>query len=216
MSEVKLPELETWDIDKILPYEFNSKIHDKKQVEGIVTSIKRFGFDQPIVVDANGMIIKGHGRRLACIELGLKRVPVLVRRDLTPEQVNAARVADNRVAIGDVDTDMLKFEMESINLDDLRGIFEDKELEFLNADLTSMDDSLFVTDLDQAVSRQVEETEGRFAESQEKRIPIAKALGFKDVAGADLIHINRFVAAAESKTGKKGADAFIEAIRSIK
>ncbi|AVI39345.1 phage tail family protein (plasmid) [Acinetobacter baumannii] len=83
-----------WIVDDVKPYELNAKIHSEEQVAKIAESIARFGWDQPIVVDKNGVIIKGHGRRLAAIKLGLIEVPVLVRDDLNEEQVKAARLAD--------------------------------------------------------------------------------------------------------------------------
>ena len=119
--------VQVWPIEKLKPYENNVKIHDEKQVGKIAESIKRFGWDQPIVVDKDGIIIKGHGRTLAAKSLGLKEVPVLVRDDLTPDQVNAARIADNRVAMGDIDTEGLQRELQLIDLD-LSGIFDAKEL----------------------------------------------------------------------------------------
>jgi ParB-like chromosome segregation protein Spo0J len=210
---VKQPKFEMWPIEAITPYELNSKIHDERQIAGIATSIERFGFDQPIVVDKDGVIIKGHGRRLACLKLGLKQVPVLVRDDLSPEQANAARIADNRVAVGDFDTELLKAELEALDIDDLRGIFDDKELDFLAVDLTSMDSSLFVENLDEAVASQEAETEEKFKAAESKRIPIGKALGFKDIAGADHIHLNRFMAAIETRTGLKGDQAFVSFIK---
>ena len=60
--------VESWDVEKLIPYENNVKIHDEKQVKKIAESIKRFGWDQPIVVDKDGVIIKGHGRRLAALK----------------------------------------------------------------------------------------------------------------------------------------------------
>lgn len=210
---MKTPKFEMWPIDAIKPYHLNSKKHEDKQVDAIATSIQRFGFDQPIVVDSEGVIIKGHGRRLACIKLGLKHVPVLIREDLSPEQANAARIADNKVAVGDFDTELLKAELEALDIEDLRGIFEDKELDFLAVDLTQMDTSLFVADLDAAVSEQEAETEQKFKEAEEKRVSIAKALGFKDIAGADQIFVHRFVAQIEANTGLKGDQAFVHFIK---
>lgn len=91
MSELKI---QMWIVDDVKPYELNAKIHSEEQVAKIAESIARFGWDRPIVVDKNGVIIKGHGRRLAAIKLGLIEVPVLVRDDLNEEQVKAARLAD--------------------------------------------------------------------------------------------------------------------------
>ena len=102
MSELKL---HAWPIGDVKPYEANTKTHPKEQIDKIVASIQRFGFDQPIVVDANGVIIKGHGRRLAAIQMNLKKVPVVVRDDLSRDEVRAARIADNQVAKSDDDID---------------------------------------------------------------------------------------------------------------
>lgn len=215
MAPIGMSKFEMWPIELIQPYPLNSKNHDERQVEGIANSIQRFGFDQPIVVDKEGVIIKGHGRRLACIKLGLKHVPVLVREDLTIEQANAARMADNRTAVGDFDTEMMKSELEGLNLDDLRGIFDDKELEFLAVDLTAMDESLFVTDLNEAVATQEGQTEQKMEDAGNKRIPISKALGFKDIAGVDQIYLNRFMASIETSTGLKGEEAFTSFIKSL-
>lgn len=72
-------EVEVWDIEDVHPYVNNPKQHPDEQVERIRSSIKNYGWDQPIVVDAEGEIIKGHGRREAALSLGLEQVPVIVR-----------------------------------------------------------------------------------------------------------------------------------------
>jgi len=150
---------------------------------------------------------------LASIKLGFAQVPVLVRDDLTEDQANAARAADNRAAIGDLDTDLLKMSLEAINIDDLRGIFEDKELSYLDVDLAEMNTDMFIDDLDAALTVQAEETSEQFDRVANKRITIAKALGFKDVLGADQIHITHFMAQIEELTGKVGDEAFVEFIK---
>ena len=68
----------------------------------------------PIVVDGDGVIIKGHGRLLACKKLGMATVPVIVRDDLTPAQAKAARIADNKVSESDWDMDMLRIELAEL------------------------------------------------------------------------------------------------------
>lgn len=77
------------------PYANNAKKHSRRQVTLLAKAMRTVGFDQPIVVDANHVIIKGHGRRLAALELKMDLVPVVVRADLTPEQCMASRLADN-------------------------------------------------------------------------------------------------------------------------
>ena len=205
MKELKI---ELWPIEKVKPYEKNVKIHDKKQVEKIAESIRNFGWDQPIVVDKNGVIIKGHGRTLAAKSLGLEKVPVLVRDDLTEDQVKAARVADNRVAIGDIDTEMLQKELADIDLD-LDGIFDPKELEFLGSDMTEMNLDAIEDDIVAEMSRRSEEMKSHIADVEDKGVRIADALGFKKIKGSDQRPIVRFIARIEEETGLQGAEAFV-------
>jgi len=84
-------------IEKLKPYENNAKQHPDKQVALIAESLKRFGFVQPIVVDKNNVIVAGHGRYLGAKQLGLEDVPVTVVDDLTEEEVNALRLANNQL-----------------------------------------------------------------------------------------------------------------------
>lgn len=110
-------DVQVWPIEDIHPYVNNAKEHPDEQVEKIRSSIKNYGWDQPIVVDESGEIIKGHGRRLAAKSLGLERVPVIVRDDLTEGQKKAARIADNRSAESAWDEDSLEAEFEALNDD---------------------------------------------------------------------------------------------------
>ncbi|MBP4452162.1 ParB N-terminal domain-containing protein [Acinetobacter baumannii] len=204
--------IQQWNVDEVKPYELNAKIHDKAQVERIAQSIKEFGWDQPIVVDKEGVIIKGHGRREAALLLGLKVVPVLVRSDLDEHQVRAARLADNRVAIGDIDTDLLQKELQTLNFD-LEGIFDKKELNFVVADLSGMNVDSIVLDLDSEIAKQTEETIKKIEETDARAVRIDKALGFKEIKGEDERFVAQFMAVAEGETGLEGADAFIEYIK---
>lgn len=199
------------DIDDVKPYELNAKIHDQKQVEKIAKSIAEFGWDQPIVVDKDNVIIKGHGRRLAAIHLGLTNIPVWVRDDLTEDQVRASRLADNRVAVGDVDTDLLQQELASLDFD-LDGIFDKKELDFLDADLGTLNLDALAFDMDESINEQAEETMSKITETDARAVRIDKALGFKEVQGKDERVISRFMAYAEAETGSEGAEAFVKYI----
>jgi hypothetical protein len=190
--------LEYWDIDKVIPYDKNVKNHDETQVRKIAKSIEDFGWDQPIVVDGKGVIIKGHGRTLAAEYLGLTRVPVVVRDDLSPEAVKAARLADNRVAESSIDTSMLQDELRTLEYD-LHGIFDDKELDFMTADLGLINDDAFVADLDAEVEAQSLETAAKIDEVDGRQVPISKALGIKAVAAKDEKHLARFIAILESE-----------------
>lgn len=108
---------DTWAIERVKPYEKNARKHPTKQVEHLAKLIREHGFDQPIVVDKHGVIIKGHGRLLAAQHLKLQAVPVIVRDDLTPAQVSAARIADNKVA------EMSAWDMPLL-IEDVKGAME--------------------------------------------------------------------------------------------
>lgn len=212
VPQVKKPNIELWPLSSIHPYELNAKIHDDAQVTKIAKSLSEFGWDQPIVVDKNGVIIKGHGRRLAAIKLGFESAPVWVRDDLTEEQVRASRLADNRVAISNVDADMLQKELASLEWD-MNGIFDKKELQFLDADLGELNESAFVSDLDAELGAQAEATAETISAAADKPVPIAKALGFKSIKGSDERVVAILMAHLESETGLTGADAFIQFAR---
>lgn len=82
--------------EELIPYEKNAKAHPISQVEKIANSIKAFGWTQPIVVDKDNVVVIGHGRLMAAKELKLEKVPVVMRDDLSEEQVKALRLADNK------------------------------------------------------------------------------------------------------------------------
>lgn len=108
-------QVEYRDPEKLTPYANNAKVHSTEQVDNIAAQIHRMGFDQPIVVDQFGVIIKGHGRREAALRLGLKRVPVIVRGDLDEHEAIAARIADNKVAEGQkYDEEKLRFDLGTL------------------------------------------------------------------------------------------------------
>jgi hypothetical protein len=86
-------------IDSIRPYENNANIHPPEQVAALAKEISEVGWTQNIVVDHDGVIVVGHGRRLAALQLGLEKVPVhRLPADLSPERVRAIRLFDNRIA----------------------------------------------------------------------------------------------------------------------
>jgi ParB-like chromosome segregation protein Spo0J len=85
-----------WSIDKPIPYPKNARKITDVAIAKVASSIRSYGWQQPIVVDREGVIIVGHTRLLAAKQLGLTQVPVLVAADLTPQQVKAYRLMDNR------------------------------------------------------------------------------------------------------------------------
>ena len=78
-------------------YEKNPRKNDNA-VEYVANSIKEFGFQQPIVIDKDGVIVAGHTRYKASKKLGLEKVPCIIADDLTDEQIKAYRLADNKVS----------------------------------------------------------------------------------------------------------------------
>ncbi|MGQ9919538.1 MAG: ParB N-terminal domain-containing protein, partial [Bryobacteraceae bacterium] len=87
--------IELWEPARIRPYEKNPRQNDQA-VDAVARSIREYGVKQPIVVDADGVIIVGHTRWKAAQKLGLEKVPVHVATDLSPEQARAYRIADNK------------------------------------------------------------------------------------------------------------------------
>ncbi|MGI9070755.1 MAG: ParB N-terminal domain-containing protein [Bryobacteraceae bacterium] len=91
--------VEMWAIEKVIPYARNARKIPQSAIDKVAASIQEFGFRQPIVVDEKGVIVAGHTRLLAAQKLGLSEVPVHVASELTPIQINAYPLADNRIAM---------------------------------------------------------------------------------------------------------------------
>lgn len=100
----------------IVPYAANAKKHDARQVANVAESIRQYGFVQPVVVDAAGVIVIGHCRVLAAELLGLCEVPCVCAEGLTPEQVNALRLVDNKTNESLWDLDLLADELPELDL----------------------------------------------------------------------------------------------------
>ena len=103
-------------LSELTPYTGNAKKHDKKQIANVAESIRQYGFVQPIVVDRDDVIIIGHCRALAAKKLGMDEVPCVSMDDLTPEQVNALRLVDNKSNESDWDFDLLAEELSGLDL----------------------------------------------------------------------------------------------------
>jgi hypothetical protein len=116
--------VEWWPAERVIPYARNPRTATDTAVGKVAASIKEFGFRVPIIVDGEGVIIAGHTRLAAAQRLGLERVPVLVAADLSPAQVKAYRIADNRTA---QETGWER-ELLELELEDLRGLDFDLSL----------------------------------------------------------------------------------------
>ena len=141
-------DIETRSIDTVRPYERNPRQNDEA-VDAVAKSLQEFGFRQPIVVDADGVIIVGHTRWKAAVQLGLEEVPVHVATDMTPEQARAYRIADNQTStLSEWDNDLLPAELRKLRDEefdlDLLG-FDSEELSSL---LDALDENEGDTDPD--------------------------------------------------------------------
>lgn len=130
-------QIEYLNTDEVIPYGNNPRKNDGEAVDRVASSIKEYGFKNPIITDKDNVIIAGHTRYKAAKKLNLDTVPVIKADDLTPAQIKAFRIADNKVAeYSSWDNELLSIELEGLQeLDfdlDLTG-FEDWEIDdFLN------------------------------------------------------------------------------------
>lgn len=99
------------DTNSLIPYQWNSKTHTQEQIHRIANSITRFGFNQPIVVDEQNIIVAGHGRYQAAQLLKLEKVPVVKLEKLTESEKRAYRIIDNKTA-ADTTYDFGNLELE--------------------------------------------------------------------------------------------------------
>lgn len=104
-------------VSELTPYDKNAKKHDDKQIANVANSIKRFGWQQPIVIDENGVVVIGHCRLLAAKKLKLKEVPVTVASGLTEGDIKELRIADNKTNESPWDLDVLAEDIEGLDFE---------------------------------------------------------------------------------------------------
>ena len=142
-------QIELRSVNELTPYAHNPR-HNDGAVAAVARSLATFGFRQPIVVDSAGMIVVGHTRWKAALQLGLTQVPVHVARDLSAAQARAYRLADNQTAtLSSWDLDLLPAELAGLQIDgfDLTTLgFDDTRLSEL---LAGIDEVLALTDEDE-------------------------------------------------------------------
>ena len=108
---MKIEEIEIW---KLIPYEFNNKIHDETQINRIANSIKEFWFLQPVVIDKNNVIVVWHGSVEWAKKLWLKKVPCVRAENLTETQIKKYRILDNKLNESAWDVESLKVELDEL------------------------------------------------------------------------------------------------------
>ena len=152
MSELKY---ELVDVDKLIPYINNARTHSKEQVTRLASSIKEFGFINPVITDGEHGILAGHGRIAAAKQLGIKQVPCISADYLTEAQKKAYILADNRLPMdAGWDNDLLKIEIESLQAEGFDvGItgFDEKEIaDLFDTDNEAQEDGF---DVDEELSK---------------------------------------------------------------
>ena len=129
------------DIERIIPYEKNAKIHDQKQIDNVAESLRRFGWKQPLVIDGNDVLVIGHCRLLAAKKLGEKKVPVIIADERSEEDIKTLYVlpeyygyyakqlkdCDSEARLREMPEDMLKG--VPLTLEDAGSLID----EFMNA-----------------------------------------------------------------------------------
>jgi len=134
-------ELHHWPVGKLIPYGRNPRKNDHV-IEQMAGAILEFGFRIPIIAKSTGEVVDGHLRLKAALHLGLETVPVVLADDLTPMQIKAFRILANRSATwADWDEDLLRLELEELQLDDfdlsLTGFEDDEIAELLAGEETT-------------------------------------------------------------------------------
>lgn len=112
-------------IDELREYENNPR-HNDGAVDAVAASIREFGFKVPVIIDSEGVLVAGHTRVRAARQLGLETVPCIVADDLTPEQIRAFRLADNKTGeLAGWDFSKLEEELAGLDMDMSLFGFED-------------------------------------------------------------------------------------------
>lgn len=114
LQEEKILQIKEIAVGDIITYENNPRRNDKA-VLPVMESIRQFGFKVPIILDRDGVIVAGHTRYKAALQLGMDKVPCIIADDLTDEQIRAFRLADNKCGeFAAWDADKLRDELQAL------------------------------------------------------------------------------------------------------
>lgn len=132
-------------VEDLIPYARNARTHSDEQVTQIASSIKEFGFNNPILLDGENGVIAGHGRLMAAKKLGLSEVPCIELQGLTQTQKKAYILADNKIALNSGwDYEILKVELEDLKTQDI----DMDAIGFTDFDISSIDNDGFFDEID--------------------------------------------------------------------
>lgn len=148
-------------IEQLKPYENNPR-NNENAVEAVKNSINEFGFKVPIIVDKDGVIVAGHTRYEAAKELGMDSVPCIVADDLTPKQIKAFRIADNKTGEKSTwDDELLGKELEEI-----MGDFDMTDFGFGDFELTVLTEDMTPEPFDKDIEEEYEPLEEKFLKNE--------------------------------------------------
>ena len=159
-------------IDRVKPYSDNPKAHPSTQVRRIAASIRDYGWDQPIVVDSDYVVIKGHGRLKAAHELHLKEVPVIVS-DLNEEGARLARILDNKSAEGEYDKENLWGEitdLKKVGISTNQLGFDDKAI------MSLFPEEFSLTEEEKTVQKALDEPDERREDVEDITAPLKETM----------------------------------------
>ena len=204
--------VESWLVEKVIPYRLNHKIHTPKQVTALAASIKDQGLNDPVTVDADGVIISGHGRLEAVKSLGWTHVPVRHLSMLTKEQADKLRIAANKTASTEYDWDVLQRELRrlgSLDTDMSTMGFDDKELAMVFEDVGDINLDKIAGDVGAEVEQFESDTRKAAEAAEAEMIPMSQVFGIKQLPLKAKRFGLQFMAEIEKATGLKGAEALM-------
>lgn len=204
-------ELKVWDVDQPKDSRNNNKTHTKESVEKLAKSMNSLGQLQPILVDRDGVIIAGHGRRMAAKQLGWAKIKV-IQLDVDETTARKMRLADNRTFNDNFDADAIARELKELSSlgEDLEALgdsvgLSDQQIAMLVPDLAgvfdNIDENVVSNDLSKDVIAFSEENEKITAEIEASDVRAKDALGFDKVTPAQARTLKRFMAEIIAETG---------------
>lgn len=165
-------------IDEIIPY-VNNPRNNEHAVDAVASSIKNFGFKNPIVIDSENEIVNGHTRLLAAKKLGLEEVPVLIADDLSEEQVKAFRLADNKVGeLATWDEELLQAELDEL----ISQSVDMTEYGFTDEDFAEVENEVEEDDYEEELSEEPRTKYGEVYQLGNHRMMVGDSTKEEDVA----------------------------------
>lgn len=163
------------DIRSLKPYEKNAKRHDAQQIANVANSIRRFGWQQPLVIDENNVVVIGHCRLLAAKKLGLKTVPVTIASGLTEDEIRELRIADNKTNESPWDMELLAQDLEGLD-------FEGFDFDFSGAETPEEDPDVEDDEYDKPIPEDPVSRPGQLWQLGDHRLLIGDSTREEDVA----------------------------------